>query len=721
MNSRLFLYSVIFVLASITPAVAEPTSIRIAVIDTSKSMDGVRLATVKTELAEHAKKYPPSAANPLTVVLFNDTVREVRSFTEAPAFQSYLPTLTACGGTSIASGLRRAVEEARKHSKAAHVVVLLYTDGEDGDQAGIDAAEEELNRLFTERSRVGLAQTVVFCKRWGGANAELMAAIAKRGQAAVIDGGEAALQSVLLTPHVKVKDVRWSTSHPGTAEVTLEGWVEGDSALPADAPLVRLTCPAAPTDSPSEVGTKPTAFTLRVNVSRADVLARKATVDLVATAKGAVKHGAGVLWPMVGQPQLQVTVPLPKPFRAVYTVLVTPSPATWHDPLNEIADVPMQVSITVTPSADEGTFSTLPFSIVPDADVTVASGVRDFAVAGTGVTTQTLTVRAGPKHLRQTSKGLLYEIGLTIGPRELPVQVAFDPPTLRIPVQVPMPSPVQTTLAVKVVSAKCLGWANVVRGTAAFQADIEVEIRGVVPPGSLLKANGNADLLELRFGATPVRAGTQRLRLNGEATFAPERSELASQWTTTVPKRHGAVEWLPPPATALKLTAPPPARLLLKSLDAKSKGLAVSVPAFADDTTLMAQLDVQGVLRPERAGAVAGIKSDSAALRDVPATMLAPARLVVRVRPPDGPRSFFRDSVTLAEVTVDPATPNQRLVGGTFTVRIHQEAPFKRLVFYLVVGLGAIAAMYCLIRTFGRLTRSPRTDPTLFAPAGKAK
>src|SRR5207302_5560441 len=107
------------------------------------------------------------------------------------------------------------------YAGAGHVCVLLYTDGDDPDAEGIRRQEDQLDRLFSARSRQGLRQTMVFCKRWEKANADLLARVSKRGHAQVVDAGELRLLPVTLAPAVKVAGARWSRVRPGVLDVDL--------------------------------------------------------------------------------------------------------------------------------------------------------------------------------------------------------------------------------------------------------------------------------------------------------------------------------------------------------------------------------------------------------------------------------------------------------------------------------------------------------------------
>lgn len=188
--------------------------VRIVVLDTSGSMAGERIETSRKELLDLGRQLPPSTDNPFIVVPFHHDAHDVKTFTDLKSFEKFIQGIQAGGGTSIAKGLERAIKELAPGRDARHICVLLYTDGEDGDLAGILKQEEILDRLFSDRGKRGLHQSVVFAKRWEQANADLLKKITERGNAQVIDAGELKIQPVVFTPTLSVADVRWAKDQP---------------------------------------------------------------------------------------------------------------------------------------------------------------------------------------------------------------------------------------------------------------------------------------------------------------------------------------------------------------------------------------------------------------------------------------------------------------------------------------------------------------------------
>jgi hypothetical protein len=210
------------------PAASQPPAkpydlLTVVVLDTSGSMEGERLNTAVTEIKQYVRALPPSPEAPWLFLPFNEKVYESRSFSNGAAeLETYISKVRAGGGTSIASGLEAALKAIR-NSDTKRVNILLYTDGEDDDQTAIQAQQQRLGQLFDERAERGLGQAVI-CRRWEGANKQLIEHLAKKKSVQVIDAGEARLISLVLTPEVHCLDTRWLPDRQ-TLEIRLQAAV----------------------------------------------------------------------------------------------------------------------------------------------------------------------------------------------------------------------------------------------------------------------------------------------------------------------------------------------------------------------------------------------------------------------------------------------------------------------------------------------------------------
>ena len=163
---RFMLYSALLVAAALPGSVdaADPrwqaasstAFLRLAILDASSSMEGERLDVARNELFRVARQLPPSKTHPFVIVPFDSDARQVCTFTDLPSMEAFLSDLTSEGGTSIAAGLARAVDELSRYAGARNVYVFLYTDGEDSSEKEIAAQEARLDAIFADRQTKGL-------------------------------------------------------------------------------------------------------------------------------------------------------------------------------------------------------------------------------------------------------------------------------------------------------------------------------------------------------------------------------------------------------------------------------------------------------------------------------------------------------------------------------------------------------------------------------------
>ena len=246
--------------------------LRLAIVDTSSSMTGPRILVVQDELRRVLQQTPASPEFPFALVTFATTADKARVYTELDAARRAIDGLKPDGGTNIAAGLARAIEELRDFSEATHIAVLFYSDGEDANLAGILTQEVELDALFADRERTGLKQTVIF-KRWGNANVALKQKIEERGRSRVVDAGDGSLAALRIKPDVRVTDVRWSSSQPDVLDVDIVPTVTtpGDIAKSWSG-LLRFRCETSGASGDTTIDvdpltTPPQKFTLTIPVS----------------------------------------------------------------------------------------------------------------------------------------------------------------------------------------------------------------------------------------------------------------------------------------------------------------------------------------------------------------------------------------------------------------------------------------------------------------------
>lgn len=334
-----------------SPPPTKPTQrlLTVVVLDTSGSMEGERLNTAVTEIKQHAQALPPSPEAPWIFLPFNEKVYDSRTFTNGLAeLENYLTRVRADGGTSIASGLEAALKAIR-NSNAERVNIFLFTDGEDDDQAGIQAQQERLGQLFDERAERGLGQTVI-CRRWGGANKQLVAHLEKKKSVGVIDAGEARLISLVLTPEVQCLGTRWLPERQ-SLEIRLQG------AARAPAELVRqyqptplrfvCTTPQAQGDIAFDVpigdaGTR--QFTIMLPFTP-DVRLSSVRLDFDVSAPSVKKLAQTLVFPSLAKDNLSVVAEVP--IVCLTAITLSTTPPQWANLAEATASFEASVRIRV--------------------------------------------------------------------------------------------------------------------------------------------------------------------------------------------------------------------------------------------------------------------------------------------------------------------------------------------------------------------------------------
>jgi uncharacterized protein YegL len=160
----------------------EPRCPCVLLLDTSGSMGGTPIASLNEGLKTFATSLmgDPLAAKrvEVAVVTFDSTVRVVQEFITADQFQP--PTLSADGGTDMASGIMKALDiiEARKTQYKSNGIayyrpwVFMITDG--APNAGYEAAAQRI-KSDEQKKRVAFFTVGV-----EGANMELLEQVAAR-------------------------------------------------------------------------------------------------------------------------------------------------------------------------------------------------------------------------------------------------------------------------------------------------------------------------------------------------------------------------------------------------------------------------------------------------------------------------------------------------------------------------------------------------------------
>ncbi len=693
---------------------AEPTLVRIVVLDTSTSMAGDRLEQAIAELREMLRQLPPTERLPVVVIPFEGHVREVRKFTDLKSCEAYLARLSAGGGTRIAAGLQRCLAELKSYPNARHVCVLLYTDGQDRDLKGIMEQEEQLDRLFVDRSKRGLGQTVVFCKRWEGANADLVAKIKERGHVPVVDAGDLRLSPVTLMPSLSVSQTRWAKDALNVLEieVVVKVDVRGANGKTQLSPM-RLTCL-----TPNVVGDvnkqiipgqpNPTSLAIRLPVSP-ELRAAGGRTELAfqISQPRTVKDKDSLVLPTLAADQLRLPVDVPRVrlHSHITVTLAQPEMPYWTEPLTRKAAFPLKLSFKVENLTSEPWTEPVHFNITPGPANRIIAGDKTFVLKGPGDLSVTLTVDAtAATDLAPGTSGPC-KTELTITPAYLPANVTFEPPQLQLVRDLPAPPPVTTTVTARTRAVATPQWIDLVQGLAAVEAEIEFRVDGPLTPGTSVTVQCPPSVRQIRLTPARLRPGVQTVKFVMLAILpaAPARKSLV--FSIIPPSPQGAVRFDAPDPVEIIVTGPAPLQLVLTEGERIPSAFDVVLP---DDATSASIRVVPTILSLKKAGAARGLmavatSADPIDLEGPPRIPLfTPTKLPIRpahtVR-----RSFFSDTFVQGELAVLPSPASDAVRGSKHPLLLRIEAPFKRLLFYLAASLSAILAAFFLFRLYVRL------------------
>ncbi len=139
------------------------------VVDRSGSMSGTPMEDTKKAVSNFVKSADDGVR--MGLVSFDDAAYVDAKITESRSqLLNAVRSITDGGGTSIWSGLEQAGKELENES--GRRIIILLSDGEDGDTSRIDAVLEELNRK----------DIYVYAIGFGGADTEYLSSIASRCQ-----------------------------------------------------------------------------------------------------------------------------------------------------------------------------------------------------------------------------------------------------------------------------------------------------------------------------------------------------------------------------------------------------------------------------------------------------------------------------------------------------------------------------------------------------------
>ena len=677
--------------------------LRLAIVDTSTSMNGPRIAVVEDELRRILQQTPPSPEFPFALVTFASTADKARVFLDLDQALAAVAGLTPYGDTNIAAGLASGIEELRGYTDAAHIAVLFYSDGADANLAGILAEEAKLDALFAIREKTGLKQTVVF-KRWGNTNSALKQKIEERGRSRVVDAGEGSAAALKFESAIQVADVRWSATQADVLEIDILPTVavRGDMAELSATPF-RFSCltPGVSGDVTFEVdpaASSPKRYTLRIPTKSDDPVS-ELTVPFELTIPDGESPEMAFLLPLLAATQVdaKVSVP-PRQCRNLYTVSCEfPQPARWTDPLQLRAAFPIELHFDMQSLVPTSKAASATFRIKPGPGINILKGKTVFTIPGPGAYSLPLTLELSPKNPQAALDDVMFAFQLTLAPENVPAHTFFEPDHLDIDrSDLPAPAAVCTTVSAISTSAGSAMWVDLLDATSVADVQVRVRVEGPLPPGSKLTLTAPPIVSKLEIQPHTLRSGEQTVtvRVVGRLPVTPQTLSLV----IVPPQARGAI--VPTVTQPLKVTLASPAPVQL--MFSNGREVLRRLRAKAADNADAIELSVIPVL--SELGPFRQIESLHAALLPSDGQLqpldTAPLQLFkthqVRLRMshrPDLP--FFTDSVWSGELELRPSRSTPAIVGSRYPVDVTVEAPFRRLFFLFVIVLSPL--IFCLI------------------------
>lgn len=704
------------ILPTALPAQSAPKQlslVRIVVLDTSGSMAGERIEQARKELLDLGRQLPPSPSHPFIVVPFSHTVGAVNTFNDLPSYERFIQGVQAGGGTSIARGLERGIKELTVFHNARHICVLLYTDGEDGDQAGILKQEEVLDRLFSARGKRGLHQSVVFAKRWEKANAELLQRITKRGNAQVIDAGDLQIQPVIFTPTLTVAHTQWAKDQPRLLEITINARAEA-KGLKTKGPLpaMHVVCITAnlqgdlKTVLPVNQST-PHSFKLRLPVTSTMAATRKVDLQFELSLPVTPDSAKQLLLPLL--PFDRITLPVPLPSESIrhkiQTRMMQAKSAWWHDPVAQCPAVALMLTLDVHSDPPIPWPEPVTFQVKPQSGQKILSGNSTITLNAPGSYPLPLTIAA--PSLAGDGKTLLpFRVAMLVAPRQAPAQFTFEPQDSLVALDVPPPAFVRTKLLTRTKSISATRWVDVLKATALFEADVEFTVDGPLAKDTVVVVQCPPVVRNLQLHPSTIQPGTQVIRFTVEAELSPAPTRKTLSFILQPPLAQGGVRIVAPRPLQLTVTGPAAVQLALS----QDRTVPATLEAHASTREDHMVLPVTPLLF----GLPNSAKADGihAAIHSGPKLEL-PANTKVMVNAPidlcmkstaHAEPSFFLDTILVEELTVVPEPITPAIMGSQQQVVFKIEAPFKRLIFYLTAALAALLVLFLLGRMYQRLT-----------------
>lgn len=685
--------------------------LRIVVLDASGSMseaDGTassRLDTARKEMRQALMQLPVSRKTPAILVPFNNRVCDGfdRIYTVPKELNDAIAKLDPNGATNIAAGLSRSIEWANRLLPARHLVVYLYSDGDHnvGSMATVLEQEDKLDKLFGLRASKGLSQTVVV-KRWGGVIGNLVARLKKNPNVAVIDAGQLELRTITLVPSVKIRDVRWHDAASCLARIQMDVTMAspGTSVLPFRT-NVAVSCPLVGSrwlgkssiTVSRAIQTETISLLVRLDPQKFSPTLRYA-IPLQFRGPSQVRTDKGVTFIVIAPQQISCGLPTGhlRPQLTVSAELRGRGSPRWEDLQKRIAIWPMRLRLETQSKTPISWSEQIRWNIRGLGEAEVSTD-RPILLRGQSVE---VNVNVAMKvSLDQIMQNRPIVVQVELRTIAVPKTVSLSSMRILLAVQIKLPATQSTRIKQKVSHIGKPQWADLTTGLVTVPVKLDIHFEGMIAPKTVLGLVPCNDVVNVGGVPVTVRSGRQTVGIT--LTGRVDSAGAAVRWPLQLkppPPSHG-IRYIAPPSVEVLFTAPGPVQVVLCNAgevlthyerrgnepDQAILGHAcvkLAGPRFSDGAA--ENLRVTGLLQDPIVG-----NGFSA---------VGPGQWTSWSMKPSDPSSsvkWWRDTVVKGSLVTSPENAAPGVVlGSVLPMTITYEAIYKRIVFYLAVGLAVV-------------------------------
>ncbi|MBN2269869.1 MAG: VWA domain-containing protein [Sedimentisphaerales bacterium] len=682
--------------------------LRIIVIDVSSSMsqtDGTAISRVETarrEIQQALIQLPASDKTPVILVPFSDQVRSGfdHIYTDPKELNGAIAKLQPDGHTNIAAGLSRSIEWATRLSSAPHLVTFLYSDGEHnvGSMATVIEQEERLDKLFGLRASKGLSQTVVV-KRWGGVIGSIVARLQKNPNVAVIDAGELELRTITLVPSVKIRDVRWHNAESCIAGIQMDVTVASPrtSMLPFQANLA-VACPIAESrwlgrSSVTVNSTETITLLAKLDLQKFSPTQRYA-LPLQFSGPSQVKTDKGIIFIMIAPQQIWCELPtgLLRPQLAVSAELRERGSPRWQDLQNRIAVWPMRLRMEAASKMPILWSEQIKWDIRGLGEAQISTD-RPILMQGRNADVNVDVAVKVP--LDKIARNEPVAVRVQLKTLSAPKTVSLSSMEILLAVRMKLPELQSTRIKQAISGIGTPQWSDLTAGLVTVPVKLDIELDGMIAPKTVLGLVPCNDVVDVSGVPVTLHAGQQTVDIT--LTGRVRSAGVATKWTLQLKP--------PPPTLGIRYVEPPPVEV----------GFVAPGPVQAvlcGDRGILNHYSCRGG-KPDRPIAgracvgLAGPLIGDGAAKNLRITGLlqgpvggngfsgvGPGQSVSWSMKPSDPAScvkWWRDTVVQGSLVLLPENAARDIVlGHNLTTTILYEATYKKLLFYLAVGLAAV-------------------------------